>query len=214
MPIRYFGAFNDEVLAGFWKSFSNAEILAILEDESLKGSSPTPGFSDASAGLVYHMLASPTLVRDSRVLSLLHGRLPKTTLLSFPNDYPPPGLLLLLMDEIAEVREWASRQVSLYESVPMGKEDFGQMYITVLELATRTIKCESRGSKPNDVTTQPQVQGNTTEIFPFVRSLTVLWVGYRQLLRFVPPVLLKPDPSFGLDLRQVVVGHLHDTELR
>lgn len=214
--IRYFGAFPDGVLAGFWSSFGSWEIGAILADDSLKipssGESSESGLSDTPVALVYHMLSSPSLVRDAGILSLLHERLPQTGQLPFPRDYPPVGLLLLLMDEITEVREWASRQMLLYETAPMTKSNFGTMYTTILELATRAVTLEKRTEGSNSVVQPPDK--TAVQTFVFVQTPTALWIGYRQLLRFVPPELLKPDPSFGLDLRQVVVGHLHDTEPR
>ena len=45
----------------------------------------------------------------------------------------------------------------------------------------------------------------------FVTDVPALWSSYTTLLRFIPIELFRSSKSFDLDVRHIVIGHLHDT---
>lgn len=45
---------------------------------------------------------------------------------------------------------------------------------------------------------------------PFVADIPSQWSSLTTLLRFIPVELFRSSKSFDLDVRRIVIGHLHD----
>ncbi|KAH9950533.1 SEN1 N terminal-domain-containing protein [Amylocystis lapponica] len=204
----YFGAFSDETLKSFYDNFNEWELqsvlLALSNVKILPDSAPTDErtLSDAPPAVVYHILSNLHILQDPRILKIIHSSPPGALISRWPTDIPPAGLFFLLLDARLESRNWARQQLASYKSTPLSKDHFLSTYITVLQTVTKLVMPES------------SVNPGVVDIlarFTFVQDVATLWSGYCAMLRFVPVEFLRTGKSIGIDLRHVVIGHLHDT---
>ncbi|KAL4081054.1 SEN1 N terminal-domain-containing protein [Scleroderma citrinum] len=199
----YFGAFSDDVMKGFYRSFDDWELSLVKDALSRAGVRGVP------PAVVYHILSNIRILRDPTILSLIRSR---PSLSTWPNDVPPPGLLVLRFDESQEVRQWARTLISSCTEIPVAEEHF----VAGHELALQTVFCllsDTRREVTHDLSMLPvPTVESTSELLKaitFTSDLRELWIGYSQVLRIVPDqVLLKSYSS--VNCRKVVVGHLHD----
>ncbi|OBZ71656.1 hypothetical protein A0H81_08324 [Grifola frondosa] len=203
----YFATFNDEILRPFYRNFHDDRLKAILDALAISHITPDPmpnsgqTLLDAPSAVVFHIFSDLHMMRDTRIIKIIHSYLPKDPITSWPKDYPPVGLLLLLVDQAEELRYWAQKQASFYKVAPVPMEHFLPMHVTVLEVVT------------NAVTGGLQASGGDLKVLEgqIAKDPAALWSGYCVILRFVPLELFRPSKSFNFDIRHVILGHLHDT---
>ncbi|KAJ7175856.1 SEN1 N terminal-domain-containing protein [Mycena filopes] len=88
----YFGAFDATTMAGFYESFEAWEL------------STTIGF---------RIVSNLTILRDHRIMSIIHDAPPTSTIDSWPSDPLPPGILMLLADETSAALEAVATALDL-----------------------------------------------------------------------------------------------------
>ena len=209
---RYFGAFNDSVLKTFYDSFhkflTEFVVQALAEKGFTVGTELTRDsertLGDAPPAITFLMTTYLHMLEDSRIVSLLHKYCPRTPIKSWPSDIPPSGLLALLFDESVDIRAWGQKQCASCEVAPIPMEHFSPSHITVLKAV-----CESiTSSRPLS-----DCLGDTYKV-PWLQNAPGMWSSYTTLLRFVPVELFRASRTFEIDIRHLIVGHLHDTDKR
>lgn len=211
---RYFGAFSDDIMTGFYRSFDDWE-LGLVKDALARAGinnvqTNATTLRNVQPAILYHVLSNLRILRDATILSLIRSR---PSLSTWPKDVPPPGSLVLLFDESQEVRQWARSLISSCTEVPMAEEHF----VTGHELALQTVFCLLTNTRREALTANlsvPPVSAveKTSELLQamsFTSDPRELWIGYTQILRLAPSQVLLKSFS-GVDCRRVVVEHLHD----
>ncbi|TBU62332.1 SEN1 N terminal-domain-containing protein [Dichomitus squalens] len=206
----YFGAFNDNVLKTFYGSFHNFltdfVVQALAEKDFTGGTAQGPDsertFVDAPPAITFLMATYLHMLEDSRIVGLLHKYCPRAPIKSWPSDIPPSGLLALLFDGPHDIRVWGQKQCISCEVAPIPMENFSPSHITVLKAV-----CESITSSR----TLSDCLGDTYKV-PWLQDLPAIWAGFTLFLRFVPVELFRASRTFDIDIRHMIVGHLHDTE--
>ncbi|KZT12026.1 uncharacterized protein LAESUDRAFT_691154 [Laetiporus sulphureus 93-53] len=201
----YFGAFKDDVLQGFYENLDKWECHRLLDALRQSGfsseieSESRHTLSQAPPPVVYHLLSNLQIMRDERILKLLHTACPTECFRSWPDDYPPPGLFYALLADDACLREWALQQVQRCTTTPMLKESFSTPYLSALEDVARTISGQTVQYKGHHVP------------MAFSQDTSILWTSFALILRLIPVEYLRPGHSSSPDVRHLVLGHLHDT---
>ncbi|KAF8630856.1 hypothetical protein AX17_005215 [Amanita inopinata Kibby_2008] len=198
----YFGAFPDDTMKNFYKSFEDWEldtVLRELSDAKTNGSGliAQDALANISPATIYRMLFNWIIFTDTRIQSVIlrHSDFAD----EWPKDTVPPGILLLLFHKDSGVRQWARNQASKGTMVPLPKDRFVGMYKEVVRLAVYLVSPHASSAS------QAHPPAPT-----FSTDSKELWEGFYLLLRHVPMELLKGSNQNLADLRQVVVGHLHD----
>ncbi|KAI0335924.1 hypothetical protein GY45DRAFT_1316694 [Cubamyces sp. BRFM 1775] len=203
----YFGAFAEPVLKNFYDNFhkflTDMAVAALAE----KGftASVNDGrertLADAPAAVTFLILTYLHMLQDTRIIALLHLFCPRDLVKTWPSDIPPPVLLALAFDDVSEVRSWAQKQTTICEVAPIPMENFLPAHSMVLKAATECI-ASSRS--------MGECLGSEYKL-AFVTDVPSRWSSYTTLLRFIPIELFRSSKSFDLDVRHIVIGHLHDT---
>jgi senataxin len=173
-----------------------------------------PTLSNAPSAVVYHMTCNLQILRDPRMLSIIHAYPPSDLLLGWPTDPPPAGLLILLVDENSQVRRWAKIQLSKCKIAPIPMEKFVGAYTVAIDAVAHAVSAGTRGNASSN----PVVSVNNTATeasglfgtFSYVTDPGDLWSGFCALLRLIPPELLTSSSHHNVDLRRLITGHLHD----
>ncbi|KAI0822260.1 SEN1 N terminal-domain-containing protein [Trametes gibbosa] len=203
----YFGAFAEKVLEKFYDHFhqflTDSTLEALAEKGFVSTNAPDPSrtLADAPPAVTFLILTYLHMLQDSRVTSILHAFCPRALVEAWPTDIPPSTLLALLFDSSFELRQWAQKQCKLYEVAPISTENFLLSHSTVLKAVLDSI--ESSRSLGDCFGPAYKVS--------FVTDIPSQWAGLTTLLRFTPVELFRSSKSFGLDIRHIVTGHLHDT---
>lgn len=204
---RFFGAFNDSILKNFYDSFhkflTESTVQLLAENGFLVQQSLDSGrtLANAPPAITFLMTTYLPMLQDYRIVTLLHTYCPRSPIKSWPTDIPPPGILALLFDDSQEARSWAQKQCTLCDVAPIPMENFLSAHTTILKsvadaIASSRLLGDSFG------------QGYEVS---FLQDYAVIWTSFTTLLRFVPIELFRSSRSFDLDVRRIVVGHLHDT---
>lgn len=166
-----------------------------LSPETAAGSGRA--LSDVPPAILYHIFYNLRILRDPGAAKIIHSCIPDVPISSWPIDFPPPGLFLMLIDGHPGVRNWAQQQISLCKQTPIPKGHFSPMHRRILKSVT-------------DVVMSAQAANEIQHEYPmsFVSDASLMWSGYCMVLRYVPVEFFHTG---NLDLRHVVVGHLHDT---
>ncbi|KAG6334081.1 hypothetical protein ID866_5013 [Astraeus odoratus] len=210
----YFGAFSDEVMKGFHRSFDDWELSLV------KGALAEVGIKDGTQindgivrrvrpNVLYHMASNLRILREPTILTIIRSR---PSLTDWPKDVPPPGLLVLLFDESQEVRQWAKSFVSSSTEIPAVEEHFVTGHQIALQTAFSLLTTKGNASilDPHLSVVSP-----AQDISDLLGAINVtsdpreLWSAYYQILRLVPDDTLLKSYG-GVDCRSLVVGHLHD----
>ncbi|KAJ6559197.1 SEN1 N terminal-domain-containing protein [Mycena vulgaris] len=184
----YFGAFAENVLAGFYQSFEAWELSTVLEDISGRPLART------QPAIGYRIVSNLTILQDPQIMSIIHSDPPTEPIDGWPSDPLPPGILMLLVDERPEVRKWAERQAAQCKVVPMSRDRFSASHVTALEAVVKALDPVSLADR-----TLPTR-------FPFATDPHGLWSGFWSVLKLVPVEYLQTGIIY-----RVVNGHLHDT---
>lgn len=221
---RYFGAFSDEVLKGFYNSFNEWELNMVISALSRAGitstisNKPQLPLSNAPSPVVYHMVCNLQILRDPRILSIIHAHPPSDLLPGWPTDPPPAGMLILLMDKHVQVRQWAKNQISKCKVVPIPKEKFVGPYTVAMDIIARAVSVSTQINGLSNLTAPAvtlngviNTTGSSFNAFSYATDPVDLWSGFCAFLRLIPPELLTSSTHLNIDLRRLVTGHLHDT---
>jgi len=183
-------------LQSFYKSFEAWELATVRGDISNTGAS---GLQTrvVQPSTVYRILFNSTIFSDPAIQTALQGGLYRLD--SWPKELVPPGVLLLLFHKDPAIRQWSQSLASKTTVVPVPKEQFVGMYKDVL---TSIIDLLSF-----DMLSDLQSRFST---FAFSTDKRDVWQALQVFLRHVHPDLLKNKQN-SIDIRHVVVGHLHDS---
>lgn len=179
-------------MQSFYQSFETWELSVVRHETS--GVDVGAGVQPAT---MYRILFNSTIFADPAIQTALQLGLSRVD--SFPKDIVPPGVLLLLFHKDPVIRQKAQSLASQATVVPIPKEQFVGMYKDVLVSIVDRLSFDAL---PN-----PQARFPAFEFSPDRRDL---WQGLQILLRHVHPELLK-SKEISIDIRHVVVGHLHDS---
>jgi senataxin len=203
---RYFGAFGSDVLRDFYDSFEQWELESVALDLAKANmfdqpSSSSRTLSDVPSAVVYRMVSNWTVFKDPRIQSIIHALPPVKPLLGWPTDPMPPGIFILLMHDNPKIREWAYSQTLKCDVVPMPNDQFVGSYIKAIEGIGRALTSTS-------TTQRPLVEDSALS---FASDLNELWHGLFYVLRHTPIEAVKSNAQQNVDLRRIVIGHVHDT---
>ena len=205
---RYFGVFPDETIRLFYANFDRWEISMVVQALSTAGchldGSQAPEnrtLVNVPQPVVYHILCNPSILQEPSILSYLRTSVLPDNFSDWPTDPPPPGVLLLLMDENPDVRRWAQSIALNCRNIPIPRDDFIGSFEAMLEMVSSAL------------TTQKDslTLGGNTVPYAFAPDSPSLWAGFLGVLRLVPVELLTSSASLKADLRRIVTGHLHNT---
>jgi senataxin len=215
--LRYFGAFPDEVIKFFYANVDEWELRMILRALSLTGISVDTlnrvhpqTLAQVPFALVYHILSNTSILLDPWILKLIHS-LPLGDFLGWPTDIPPPGLLLLILDEEPKVRQWARNQISNFTLVPIPKDRFTQPFIAVLETMVAALERHRSIVSSQYYPPASNLDVSAVHSFSFTSDPSEFWSGVGAILRLIPPEFMVSTSTTRVDFRRVIIGHLHDT---
>ena len=221
--LRYFGAFSDEVLKGFYNSFNEWELNMVISALSRVGITSNVSnnplqlsLSNAPSPIVYRMVCNLQILRDPRILSIIRACPPSDLLPGWPTDPPPAGMLILLVDHHVRVRQWAKNQISKCKMVPVPKEKFVGPYAIAIDVIAHAVSAGTRTNALSNSATAAVTFNNSVNTtglfnaFSYATDPVDLWSGFCAFLRLIPPELLTSSTHLNIDLRRLVTGHLHD----
>lgn len=173
-------------------------------------------FSNVPPAVIYHMVSNLDILEDHRILSIIRACPPSDSLPGWPTDPPPPGILILTMDEKVGVQQWAKNIISKCKIVPIPKEKFVGAYSITMDVVAHAVSIGAQVK--NNSATIAGPTNNTTIVAPgtfssfsYSTDPVNLWSGFCSFLRLVPSELLTSSVHRNVDLRRLVTGHLHDT---
>ena len=174
-----------------------------------KGLTQSPGdparsLADAPAAATYLLVTYLHMLKDPRIVGLIHTHCPREPIRSWPLDIAPSALLALLFDSTQNVSSWARSQTELCNVHPIPMESFSSEHMHILKAVSSSL-AESKSLQ--------ECLGSEYKISP-LKDVTSVWASYTPFLRFVPVELFRASKSFDLDIRHIIVGHLHDTGKR
>jgi senataxin len=146
---------------------------------------------------VYRILFNSTIFSDPAVQTALQGGLYRLD--SWPKELVPPGVLLLLFHKDPVIRQFSQSLASKTTVVPVPKEQFVGMYKDVLTSIIDLLSFDMLSNLQSRFST-----------FAFSTDKRDIWQALQIFLRHVHPDLLKNKQN-SIDIRHVVVGHLHDS---
>jgi senataxin len=202
---RYFGAFQEDVLRSFYKTFEQWELEMVIQDltnANILGQHATKTLSDSvHPAMVYRLVCNWTIFSDKRILSAIHTSSISHPLPGWPSDPLSPGMFILLMSDSPSVGQWAKNQASKCTTVPMSSDMFVGPYFHATELVIHALTLSGTGQLPDSALSS----------FSFASDPSRLWSGFSFLLRHLPVDVLASDTRQHTNLRRVITGHLHDT---
>ncbi|KAF9049605.1 hypothetical protein BDZ89DRAFT_1057486 [Hymenopellis radicata] len=205
----YLGAFHEDTKTDFNRSFEQSEANSVIDILARVGLSPTQtspstkSLSDVPSAVVYRMLANFGVFQDERILSII-DKYPPSVPVHWPLDILPAGMLLLLLHRNPLVREWATKQAAKCTIVPIPNEAFNGPYSEVLKVIAFIYS-------PPSTTTIPSMANLSHLRAFFVTEPILLWSSFLPLLKLIPPESLVSGTFQHVDIRRVLVAHLHDT---
>lgn len=161
-------------------------------------SSNSRTLADVPSALVYRMVSTWAVFKDPRIQSLIHSLPPSESIPEWPTDLIPPGMLVLFMHANPKVRAWAISQALKCDIVPIPGERFDGVYVKALESIGRAL-------------TSPEHDLKESSTIAFASDASEIWHGLLRVLRFTPGAAMKSNSQQNVDLRRIVLGHVHDT---
>ena len=203
---RYFGAFQEDVLRSFYETFEQWELAMVIQDLAdakvldLSSTSGHASLSDVHPAVIYRMVCNWTIFSDPRVLAVIHASSLTKPLSGWPTDPLPAGMLILLMNDNLNVRQWAVSQASKCLAVPISDHLFVGSYFQAVEAITHGLTATESGLALRE-----------PHPFSFTPDLSSFWSAFSVALRHIPVAALASGTGRHADLRRIVTGHLHDT---
>jgi senataxin len=106
-----------------------------------------------------------------------------------------------MMDENLDVRRWAQSIALKCKITPIPLDSFTSPFKAILELVSDAFTAKTSESLLNTTASAP---------YAFAQDSASLWAGFLAVLRLVPVELLTSNASVKVDLRRIVIGHLHN----
>lgn len=196
----YFGAFPPDVWKKFWLAFEVWEVDELVKEMKSAGISQTSSRSlkNLPLPIFYHLLYKGAAFKNSFILDILAIHPLPTNLSNLPIRPLPPGCLLLLLHESAEIRSWVKTYFDVKEEIAIVEQ-----HDLVARAISEKIARGSSSSKKSD----PAV--SIANAFPFISSQEQLWKELESVIQILPATVLH---SSGLS--KALIGHLHDTDSR
>lgn len=180
----YFGQFTDDVLKRFWDAFSAWEAEAVVI--ALPQLEPSSGSSVSSrTALLFHILANPHLLSDDRIKGTLSRLSHSLKHAAFPSPPPPINLYFLLLSDEVSLRSWARQELKAFDSSAINVENFDKRYLAFVAQIAHQI--DGRHEEAN------------------------AWPALIDALKYIPPKYFASCLELKVDLRHIVVSHLHDS---
>ncbi|TFK52558.1 hypothetical protein OE88DRAFT_1796188 [Heliocybe sulcata] len=221
----YFGAFSDDILDGFWHSVDEWETSIVLSSLNKRGidvgsiESASITLAGLPPGIAYLMFCNLSVFEDNRIQSVLQATVPSSPSLDWPLDVPPVGLLLLALSDQPEARTWARQQLQQFGIEPIPKDRFLAEYGKIVYPISSALASSS--SAHADAPPSPQSTSmvsiddhsskKVAQTFSFTKDANALWAGFAAVMRFLPAEAMSPSKHCNIDLRDIIIGHLHDT---
>jgi len=166
--------------------------------------------ADVPPAVVYNMVSNLHIIQDPRIISLLRKRPLPEEFLGWPTDPPPPGLFLLMVDDHPDVRHWARGRSSKCKVVPIARNKFIGPFMGAIGAVANALTGHCDSSVHSN-TTPPLNFNECTSTFShsFTVDRVQLWAGFLAILRLVPVECLTSNTEARIDLRRIVIGHLH-----
>ncbi|KAL1748411.1 SEN1 N terminal-domain-containing protein [Schizophyllum fasciatum] len=199
----YMSSFPPDTLIGFFKLLEEWELSNIVsvlcQRNVLKGQDvvPSPTLYGVPVGLTYRMLANICVFRDPRIRTVLekcHASIPVD---KWPTDPIPAGMMSLLVDENAALREWAEERYSALKQKPIPPANLTFAHTAAAETIFKSLANDTSGS-------------NGTATAPIRSDVAVYWGGILKIVALLDPDLLLHHQRLRVDIRRTVLGHLSD----
>ncbi|EPQ54489.1 hypothetical protein GLOTRDRAFT_42828 [Gloeophyllum trabeum ATCC 11539] len=223
----YFGAFSDDILQGFYRSVDEWEIslaLSSLRDAGIDVESPDSGqttLSDLPSGIVYLIFCNLAVFQDKRVQPLVMAKVPPAPILDWPPRVPPAGLLLLALCDRQNARTWARCQLQRYRVAPISSDRFIGSHEKIVYPIIAAVASTGHVDAPPSPASLTRVSldsnsGNAGAAitFAFAEDADALWAGFAVVMRYLPAHVMHPSILCNIDIRHIIIGHLHDTGSR
>lgn len=141
---------------------------------------------------IYQMVSNLTILESPQIIARLDSNPPTRRYSAWPLNPPPVGLFPLLVHKNLQLREWA-RQCLTSQKIPMTLAQFTPAY---KQVAAQLVDVIDASSPDSSFFTTDQVE---------------LWKGFRDFLSHLPTGALLPAGGQTVDIRRVVIAHLHDS---
>lgn len=163
----------------------------VLSGTKEKPVSASKSLSAALPILVYRILNNVHILRNPVFLAKFMDSPPEAPFKEWAVAPIPSGLLLLSLNRNEKVRAWAKSQ-----------RDAVQV-LTKAEVPSIALQAISG-------ILSPQAPDNTND-FALMEDTTLIWSPLYRVMRFMAKESLVSSPGQNVDLRRLVLGHLHDT---
>ncbi len=177
----YFGAYPRQTMDAFFQNLEGWQASIILE---------SPAQDDSNR--IYQMVSNLTILESPQIIARLDSNPPTRRYSAWPLNPPPVGLFPLLVHKNLQLREWA-RQCLTSQKIPMTLAQFTPAY---KQVAAQLVDVIDSSSPDSSFFTTDQVE---------------LWKGFRDFLSHLPTGALLPAGGQTVDIRRVVIAHLHDS---
>lgn len=164
---------------------------------------PEKTLANAPLPVIYHLVSTQTALQDKTILHLLEAKPPPSRINGWPDFSPPPGFLLLLMHQNAEVRKWAKSHVSQVKGIPYTQ--FTEAHMSTLCIIVQAVSSGSSSVKING--------SSAVSNFPFPSDSEALWHNFIHVIPLVPREVLQSKDN-EVRLSRVIIGHLNDNAAR
>ena len=185
----YLSNYMSETLDAFFLSVDELELTQVLGDID----SATKTGTSVHDAVLYRMVTNWHIFTDRVVMEFLQENPPTSVTDGWPQPLGP-GMLVLLISDNANLRQWAQGHVS--RSQIIGPNDFTRSHNMALRLVLWTLK-GSQGEAP-------------VQVLPPMATKSQLWSGVYDILRLVPPDWFQTD--IGLEMKRVILSRLNTPE--
>lgn len=202
----------------FYANFHEWELKTVIEALGRAGlssdvaqSDPKLSLSRVPSAVLYRIVCNLRIMQDEKIMSILHEYAPPDRLTGWPTDPPPAGILVLLMDKDAELRRWTKNQIDLCKVVPIPKDQFFGGYTAVIDAVAHAVSTDI--TKSGEITARSGfslVKSDHSTGSHFATDPVNLWAGFCDFIRLIPPDWLVASGQRSIDLRRLVIGHMHD----
>lgn len=196
---RYFRAFPETVLEGFFSSFEKWELSGIIDDI---GMADTP--TSIRAGTLYRMMSNWAFFSDTRVQSYLQNRVPPNPLPGWPEHSPPRFAFVLSVMEGPNLQAWG--KMCLSRCVIISKDLLVDFYSRALSIVIGVLE-QPPARLSFDGTNH--AESNTPNLVQFAEH-SELWSGVYSIVRLIPPEWFQVNVGESLKLRRMILSHLRD----
>ncbi|KAI5896492.1 uncharacterized protein SCHCODRAFT_01200004 [Schizophyllum commune H4-8] len=200
----YMSSFPPDTLVNFFTLLEGWELSNVISElcqrNILNGQNvvASPTLYGVPIGLTYRMVANLVVFRDPRIRAALEKCHASIPLDKWPTDPLPAGMLALLVDENAALREWAEERYSALKHKPIPPDSLTFAHTSVAETIFRALASDSASSS----------QGEPAA--PIRSDIEVYWSGILKIVALMDPELLLHHLRLRVDIRRTVLGHLSD----